>query len=102
MLTRNEFVSLTGATARQIDYWTYKGIIPYDGDAKTGMGHQRQYDPELVALVKTLVRISKAFNGFPPRGLLLKVSGRYEEGFLDLGNGVTLNWNVIEKEKVNG
>lgn len=77
----------TGATFRQINHWRYMGII--EAEIQTpGSGALVKFDTEIIPKVRFLVNVSNALNGLT----LSVLAAYYEEGMIDLGNDLTLNW----------
>lgn len=92
-----ELCKLTGATYRQIDYWcSLKYISPVENN-NPGSGKPRRFNKTSVDKIKLLVKISKAFAR--ENSPLQKVVDHYEEGMVDMGDGIFLTWDVIELER---
>lgn len=92
-----ELIELTGATYRQLDYWCREGIIHTTHKDMPGSGNKRYFNKDIVDRVKLIVRISQAFSrtNTPMR----QIFDRYREGFIDLGDGIHLTWDVVEIER---
>lgn len=58
----SEVIEKTGATARQIQHWAKIGILPH---AKKIKPNCREYTPQDLRVIWTLVRVSSAFGGLP-------------------------------------
>lgn len=50
-----ELVAQSGASYRQIDYWTRVGLLEAEND-EPGSGHHRRYPVEAVAVARALAR----------------------------------------------
>ena len=97
IINSRELAERTGATFRQLDYWCTRGIIhPLWGD-NPGSGRRRSFNEAIVDRVLLLVRISRAFQreNIP----MHQAFDRYDEGDLDLGEGLTLSWDTVEIER---
>ncbi len=82
----------TGATHRQIDYWCHMGVISPVGPNCPGSGRVRKFDREVVDRVILLVKVSKAFNYRLNTDQLKQIYDAYDDGFIDLGDGLKLRW----------
>lgn len=56
-LTSAELVKATGASYRQIDYWTTTGLLLPRGATSPGMGYPRNYDPEQLDRARAIVAL---------------------------------------------
>jgi hypothetical protein len=92
MIWASELMKKTGATHRQIDYWCRNDIIQTLGDQTPGSGRNRQFDQEIIPRVITLVKVSKALNGYPNIKLLKMIYEHFDTGFVALTEGITLSW----------
>ncbi len=92
LINTRELIKRTGASFRQIDYWCRMGVISTVGKRTPGSGYYRQFDEEVVNRVKLVVNVSKAF-GSPLHTKELKgIYDNYDDGKLDLGDGIILLW----------
>lgn len=95
-LSSPQVVQQTGITYRELDHWARKGhisprLIPGQGkrrhpdrDPNTpGSGHSRRWMPEEVAIIGTMVRLSRA--GIPPA-----LASRIARGETEIGPGITV------------
>lgn len=93
MISSRELAEATGATYRQIDYWTTSGVIEPVGKARPGSGSFRSFDEEWIPIVKLFVKIAKQFR-YNHHDLLRKVVLHYDLGFVVLEDGLRLVWRV--------
>lgn len=91
-ITSKNLCKRTGATYRQIDHWCNVGIIRPLGENNPGSGHQRLFNVEIVDRVGLLVVVSRSFKGIIHGEILKEVYDNYEQGFVNLDNGVRLSW----------
>lgn len=87
-----ELSERSGASRRQIDYWTVTEVIPCIGEINPGAGSQRKFDESIVDAVTVLARVSKALNHHVHGDVLKKIYDCYEEGLINLGEGLILTW----------
>lgn len=92
LITTRQLCVKTGATYRQLDYWTRQDIVPCEGKACPGTGNTRYYDEDLEKVVRLLATISKAFQGNPPGVIMKQIVENYDVGFILLSEHVTINW----------
>lgn len=96
-LSTIELCVQTGATYRQIDYWTSYGVIP-PPDGKRGSGFRRRYDQAIVPAVRCVVRISAALRSGHQSGanmdLLADIFKHYNDGYIPIGDHAALVWVV--------
>jgi len=92
LITSKELAQRTGATYRQIDYWCGLDLISAVGKNKPGSGYYRGFEEAIVPRVTFLVKVSNAFNHSFRKDTLKMISDSYEEGSIDLGDGITLSW----------
>lgn len=97
LIGSSELCSRTGATHRQIDYWTRQGIITPVGEPNPGSGVRRRYHEEIVERVKTVVKVSQALGGIAGDSLFDKVYMKYQDGYIEFENGVFLVWDFKEE-----
>lgn len=90
-ITASVLTKETGMTYRQLDYWCTQGLISPLGGNNPGSGYKREFDPENVEKIRFLVRLSTVFNRIDIEVLKL-IASRYEEGEIELGDGITLFW----------
>lgn len=67
----------TGATKRQVDYWTRSGYLVAD-EVEPGAGHRRRWEDEEVGVCRLLVRLTNA--GLAPDVAVAVARGDYEIG----------------------
>jgi DNA-binding transcriptional MerR regulator len=91
-ITSGELCALTDASYRQLDYWCRVGLISPNGKSTPGSGYYRHFNSDIVDRVKFLVNVSNAFNHSFKTDTLKQIYDRYEEGHIDLGDGITLSW----------
>lgn len=101
-ITPKELVNETSATYRQIDYWCRIGIISPIGNRSPGSGNPRRFEEEIIDRVKLLVKVSNGFFRVIHGNLLKKVYHHYDEGYIDLGEGITLHWGNAVKISCKG
>lgn len=94
-MRRVEFCERTGATNRQVDYWTKQGIPLADRRECKGSGHYRQYDESTIDRVKLLVRISNSPAANFTIETLKEIFHCYELGGYEIGEGITIEWEVV-------
>ena len=87
----NEFCQKTGATTRQIDYWTRAGIPLADRAECKGSRFYRKYYPQVIPRVKLLVRISNTITNCRVE-ILKDAFYEYDIGRVHLGNDLWLSW----------
>jgi DNA-binding transcriptional MerR regulator len=88
-----ELMEKTGISLRQVNYWCRMGLIMTINAAEPGSGYQRQFYDNDVDKIKRMVQISHAFDGKISLNVLSKVYARYEEGMIELENGIILDWS---------
>lgn len=93
LIELKELREATTATYRQIDYWCRVGIIETEGEPTPGSGYHRKFDENIIPKVNLLAAVSKALGNSPSPGLLKQIYENYQDGWLDLGEGVELRWN---------
>jgi len=80
-----EACRLTGATYRELDYWTQCGYIaPSATDGNPGSGNRRLWAPEDVRRVRLMVRAVRS-------GLAPAVAARVADGEREIGPGVLVS-----------
>lgn len=92
LITTRQLSKESGATYRQLDYWTRSDIISCEGKNCPGTGATRYYKDDLVKVVRLLATISKAFQGNPPGVIMKQIVENYDVGFILLSEHVTINW----------
>jgi len=90
-----EFMKHTGATHRQIDYWSNKVPLVKSVAEKEGSGHWREYDESVIPRVRVMVAISGAFARVFSVDILASVFEDYYEGRIRIAEGVYLSWDVV-------
>lgn len=88
-----EFCELTGATPRQIHYWTRAGIQL----TKQPIGdndRNRDYDISVAHKVKLLAMVSEKMGQWFSVDTLAIIFEEYDDGFIDFGDGITLDWKI--------
>jgi DNA-binding transcriptional MerR regulator len=55
--TTNEASRISGASARQIDYWLRTGLVPDGSRDRTGSGHYRRWSRDDIVLLTVLARL---------------------------------------------
>lgn len=101
LLSSDEVCALTGLTYRQLDYYTRNGVLTPRHEAR-GSGHQRRWTADQVPQVIVVARTSnamRALSGIERAGnlaLYKAVAENWAAGRLDMGEGVTLTWEVPE------
>lgn len=93
-ISSEELAKRSGASYRQIDYWTRHGIFGPVGNATPGSGHPRRYDAKIVPRVRLLSNVSKAFGGDISHSNLHKIYRAYPRGSVSFGRGIKLSWKV--------
>lgn len=84
-------------TYRQLDHWIDKYLITPVGDPNPGSGHIRQFDASIAKKVKLLGRVSRGLGGSAVDTYFLgRVYARYDDGFIQLNDGLILKWEVEE------
>ncbi len=85
----------SGATYRQLDYWTREGLLhPIGG---TGSGFSREWPDAEVAVLRRMVAVVRA--GVSPA--IAEKAARLEDGkFLYLGAGVRITLGPVEEGDV--
>lgn len=98
-ISSSELANRTGASYRQVDYWVRAGMIMpvRKSKAAPGSGHRRRFEEEIVDRVTVMVKVSGIFDGHPPGGLLKRIYDNFEDGHIDMGEGIRLTWGRIEK-----
>lgn len=91
-ITTNELAKRTGASFRQLDYWSREGIIE-PSVAGQGSGSVRLFDESIVGKVTLLARLSNTTRRSGSIPLRL-VAENYENGYLELAEGITLEWDL--------
>ena len=92
-MKQNEFCQETGATPRQVDYWSYSMEL-IEPMRKGGRGNHRQYKRSAVPKVRLLVSISAKLGGYFSVDILKLIFDSYEAGRYDFGDGLVLEWRV--------
>ena len=75
-----------------ITYWRNQGVIAPFGDRNPGSGYHLEWNPEVVTVLKVLVKIEKSFAVVSTQ-LLKKVVENFEKGQLELEEGIILKWS---------
>lgn len=89
-----EFCQATGATHRQINYWS-KSIWLFKGEEGSELPYnQREYNEDLIPRVQLMVKISNAVGGYFSVDTLKKVFDNYYERCLILDEefDIVLEW----------
>ncbi len=94
LIKTSELTERTGASFRQIDHWCRIGVISPIGNGCPGSGQLRAFPEEVVDRVKLLVQLSKTFGDANRRTIFKKLYARYDDKFIDLGDGVILTWGI--------
>lgn len=97
----DEFMKATGATHRQLDYWTRKGINLANKEAP-GSGFHRDYNEAYIPRVRLLVKLSTVLYGHITVDTLYDVFTQYNAGFIYLNNEspkLILAWEVEDGEQ---
>ena len=80
-----EACRLTGATYRELDYWTKCGYVsPSATDSNPGSGNRRLWAPEDVRRVRLMVRAVRS-------GLAPAVAAQVADGEREIGPGVLVS-----------
>ena len=82
-------LAATGATHRQLDYWTRCGYVLTDGDPSPGSGRYRRWPASEVPVVALMVRLSAV--GVLVSTAAIVARGLVERGHALLAPGVTLH-----------
>src|SRR5678815_2333792 len=90
-----EFMRLTGASHRQIDYWSKKVPLVKSVPEHEGSGYWREYDEEVIPRVRVMVAISSSFARVFSVDILASVFEDYYEGRIRIAEGVYLSWDVV-------
>ncbi len=91
-IKKKELMKRTGLTDRQLDYWCRQQVIIPIGAVCPGSGFRREFDEDVVDRVRLLVKLSKSCNQFLSLDILKRIYACYEEGYVDLGDGLVLSW----------
>ncbi len=91
IIKAKELMTRTGMTPRQLDHWCRNWLILPIGEPCPGSGFKREFDEDIVERVILLVKLSKNINNFP-LNILKRIYAGYEEGCVDLGDGLVLSW----------
>ncbi len=96
LITTRQLVIASGATYRQLDYWTRQKVIPCYTEPTPGSGHIRHFEDDgtLVKKIALLSMISKAFYGNPTGDILKRIFDNYDLGFVMLTDDISINWEV--------
>lgn len=87
-----QFMRETGATEKQIHYWRQSIPMSKPAEKGKGSGYQRDYFESAVPKVRLLVHFSNELGRWVPVELLRQIYDQYDEGFLTLACGITLEW----------
>lgn len=101
-ISSRNLVRRSGASYRQLDHWTRLGIIKPIGDSCPGSGHVRQWDDNIVGLVMTIGKVSRALGSNCGGGILEAVAKHYDQGFVNLTDGIQLRWRVDGQAEEDG
>lgn len=87
----NQLRAATGISLRRLNYWIAKGVIPMP--PSVGSGHARNFTEDQAKRIKVLVEISNGLNCYISLAILKEVYRSYEQGFIIIGDGITLSWD---------
>lgn len=99
-ITATELAARSGASYRQIDYWTRIGVIDPSNKAQ-GSGTRRSFSVDLVPAVRCVARVQEAFGAGQiagrtglARDVLRRVVVDHAAGETVIGPGVRLVWEA--------
>lgn len=83
----------TGASYRQLDWWTRNDVIPGAPEAP-GSGNHRRWPETLLPVISVLARVQTAFDANLPHTVLRRIAEAAfaGENELELADGVMLRW----------
>lgn len=83
---------LTGATYRQLTYWTDVGYVTTLGDPAVGSGHSRRYSLQSVQNVRMIVTLVHAGVNLAVMGAAIR-EGKLDEFLTGLGDALLTEWS---------
>lgn len=101
LIGAKELCRRSGATYRQVDHWCVTGLISSVNSPRSGTGHPRKFDEELVEDVRFLATISRIFRPIGNRSLMALIYRNYKLGFVVLADGIQLSWPIPEQKDEN-
>lgn len=93
MIGSMEMMNRTGASYRQLHYWTEHGLIQVENQ-RPGSGYRQKYSEDDVPKVTLMVQLSNAFGTLCPLPLLQAIYDDFEKGKISLGRGLALVWGA--------
>ena len=96
-MTTDDLISLpelarrSGATERQIRYWTRWNVIEPTRET-AGSGYAALYHPNLVPVVATLAAIGEAFHHRIGLSVLARIADHHADGVLEIAPNIVLLW----------
>lgn len=85
----------SGASYRQIDYWTREGILT-PAIAAEGSGTQRRWSPEVIPKVRAMATFSRLEADRSSTSTLLRLMGSSEGPWIVEDDGVRVTVEVVE------
>ena len=90
-LSTSQLARLAGCQEHTINYWRNQEVISPIGDKNPGSGYQLEWDPNLVPVVKMLVKIENYFK-VVSCVFLKEIVKNFDKGRLELDEGIVLTW----------
>jgi len=90
-----EIANATGATFRQIDLWYHYGMRltkEWQDYPLSGQGIPRDYDPQYIPRLKLMAELTNKYGACFPVSVLQQIFDNYEEGSIELVDGIILKW----------
>lgn len=94
LISSRDLADRAGVTYRQVDYWCTKGVITPALLSRGGSGGVRRWNEDDIGRVRLLGKISSMTAGNLHSDVLKKVHDAYEDGHVELVEGVVLSWMV--------
>lgn len=86
-----KLMNLSGATYRQIAYWSERGIIRAAKNHDESSGYPKFWHPSLVEKLRVMVEMSNLLKKQPTL-LVQLIHDNFEDGEVSLDEALTLKW----------